>query len=302
MVARAAHEPAPHSADRQNAGHGLPRASRCRGVLASVEPDGRAQHRSCQTARGDGAGCPVVAARARPGVDPPPTLRSGGALRRARGHGTGAGGRGRPDARAAVRAVRRRRQRPAALQRHRGRCALARRGRAARGGQHAGDDAGATGAALPRRAQGATAGAGVTGSGGADPTGWFEPLYAAAGDGSAVLPWARGGPHPLLAPWTSALGLRGDGRPALVVGSGPGDDAELVAALGFDTLAFDIAPSAIRMARARFLDSAVDYRTADLLDPPVEWEQAFELVVEIFTVQSLPDPPRARAIMNVGRM
>lgn len=142
----------------------------------------------------------------------------------------------------------------------------------------------------------------MTGSGGADPTGWFEPLYAAAGDGSAVLPWARGGPHPLLAPWTSALGLRGDGRPALVVGSGPGDDAELVAALGFDTLAFDIAPSAIRMARARFPDSAVDYRTADLLDPPVEWEQAFELVVEIFTVQSLPDPPRARAIVNVGRM
>ena len=136
----------------------------------------------------------------------------------------------------------------------------------------------------------------------ADPTGWFEPLYAAAGEGSAVLPWARGAPHPLLRAWTSALGLRGAGRRALVVGSGPGDDAELIAGLGFDTVAFDIAPSAIRIAQDRFPDSTVEYRTADLLDPPAEWEHAFGLVVEIFTVQALPDPPRARAIENVGRM
>ena len=142
----------------------------------------------------------------------------------------------------------------------------------------------------------------MTGPGEADPTGWFEPLYAAAGDGSAVLPWARGAPHPLLAPWMSELGLRGDGRRALVVGSGPGDDAELVAALGFDTVAFDIAPSAISMARARFPGSVVHYRTADLLDPPVEWVRAFDLVVEVFTVQSLPDPPRSQAIVNVSRM
>ena len=104
----------------------------------------------------------------------------------------------------------------------------------------------------------------------ADPTGWFEPLYAAAGEGSAVLPWARGTPHPLLGAWTSEQGLRGAGRRALVVGSGPGDDAELIAALGFATVAFDIAPSAIRIARNRFPDSTVEYRTADLLDPPGE--------------------------------
>lgn len=135
-----------------------------------------------------------------------------------------------------------------------------------------------------------------------DPTGWFEPLYAAAGEGSAVLPWARGAAHPLLVSWTSEHGLLGAGRRALVVGSGPGDDAELIAALGFATVAFDIAPSAIRIALDRFPDSTVEYRTADLLDPPGEWRQAFDLVVEVFTVQALPEPPRSQAIENVGRM
>jgi hypothetical protein len=39
----------------------------------------------------------------------------------------------------------------------------------------------------------------------------------------------------------------------------------------------------------------VDYRVADLLDLPTEWDQAFDLVVEIFTLQALPDPPRELA-------
>ncbi len=46
----------------------------------------------------------------------------------------------------------------------------------------------------------------------------------------------------------------------------------------------------------------MDYVTADLLDPPVEWFRIFDLVVEIITFQALPDPPRRTAIVNVGRM
>jgi SAM-dependent methyltransferase len=135
-----------------------------------------------------------------------------------------------------------------------------------------------------------------------DPTGWFERVYAAAEAGVGDPPWNRSAPRDLLVDWARARGLRGDGRRALVVGSGLGADAEYVAGLGFDTVAFDISATAVRMARARFPDTRVDYRTADLLDPPEEWLQAFDLVVEIFTVQALPDPPRARAIANVGAM
>jgi SAM-dependent methyltransferase len=84
-----------------------------------------------------------------------------------------------------------------------------------------------------------------------DPTGWFERLYVAAQEGEAVVPWDRGAPHRLLVEWAQARAGDGRGRRALVVGSGLGDDAEHVAGQGFDTVAFDVSPTAIRAARAR---------------------------------------------------
>jgi len=135
-----------------------------------------------------------------------------------------------------------------------------------------------------------------------EPTGWFEPLYAAAEVGQAVVPWDRGMPHPLLVAWADATGLEGAGRCALVVGCGLGEDAEFMATFGFDTVAFDVSASAIRAARRRFPDSPVDYVTADLLDPPASWRYAFDLVVESMTLQALPDPPRRYAIPHVGHM
>jgi SAM-dependent methyltransferase len=132
-----------------------------------------------------------------------------------------------------------------------------------------------------------------------EPTGWFELLYAAAEADGAVVPWDRGAPHPLLAEWTTARRLDGTGRRAAVVGCGLGSDAEHIAGLGFDTLAFDIAPSAVRAARERFPRSGVLYVTGDLLDPPAAWHEAFDLVLESLTVQSLPPALRAAATAGV---
>jgi hypothetical protein len=135
---------------------------------------------------------------------------------------------------------------------------------------------------------------------GGDATGWFEKLYAAAGRHEAEVPWDRGGdPNPLLAGWFDLDGRNGDGLTALVIGSGMGDDAELVARRGFRTTAFDIAPTAIRAARERHPGSAVRYVVADLLDPPAEWRDGFALVIESMTVQSLPRSLRDRAIEAV---
>ena len=87
--------------------HGLLRAPRRGCVLASVEHDGRPQHRSGQAARDHEARRPPVAPGARPVLHPAPPLRGGGALRRARGHGPHAR-RGRAaDALAALRRPRR---------------------------------------------------------------------------------------------------------------------------------------------------------------------------------------------------
>ena len=80
----------------------------------------------------------------------------------------------------------------------------------------------------------------------------------------------------MLVEWAENRGVDGRGRRALVIGCGLGQDAEYVAGLGFDAVAFDIAPTAIRVARDRFRWSPVDYLVADLLAPSAEWHQAFD--------------------------
>lgn len=132
-----------------------------------------------------------------------------------------------------------------------------------------------------------------------DPTGWFEQLYASAQTGRAAIPWERSGPHPLLAEWSTAHALDGHGRTAVVVGCGLGYDAEHLAALGFETTAFDIAPTGVASARERHPGSRVHYTVADLLALPGGWAGAFDFVFESLTVQSLPIALHTRAIAAV---
>jgi SAM-dependent methyltransferase len=132
-----------------------------------------------------------------------------------------------------------------------------------------------------------------------EPTAWFDRLYAEGANGTVSMPWDRDEPQPLLREWAEARGIDGAGRRAVVVGCGLGADAEYLAERGFATTGFDIAETAVRLARERHLRGTVDYRVADLLDLPSEWRGAFDLVVEIFTVQALPDPPRMDAMAAI---
>ena len=91
-----------------------------------------------------------------------------------------------------------------------------------------------------------------------DPTGWFERAYAAGEDGTAVVPWDLRTPNRLLVEWAERRDLKGAARSALVVGCGMGRDAEYVARLGFDTVAFDVAETAVRVARRRYPDGPVE--------------------------------------------
>lgn len=133
-----------------------------------------------------------------------------------------------------------------------------------------------------------------------DPTGWFDRLYREARDGSAIVPWDRGAPNAMLVEW--AAGQSGDGRSAIVVGSGPGRDAEFVASLGFVTTAFDVSPTAIDEARRRHPESTVRYEVADLLDLPEQWRGAFEFVLESHNVQALPPALHAEASAAVASL
>ena len=133
-----------------------------------------------------------------------------------------------------------------------------------------------------------------------DPTGWFEVLYKEAEEGKSLVPWADRGANPGLLEFWNTHPQATNGKNALVIACGLGDDAEQLSAWGFDTTAFDISETAIRGARNRFIKSSVKFEVADLFQPPAEWQRAFDFVFEANTVQALPVTLRAQAIHKIA--
>jgi SAM-dependent methyltransferase len=136
-----------------------------------------------------------------------------------------------------------------------------------------------------------------------EPTAWFEELYAHA-EGAESIPWAELAPNPNLLSWAHRERLDGSGRRALDIGTGLGDDAEALAGLGFEVVAFDIAQTAVAWARCRFPGSRVSFVVADLFSLPETWRGAFDFVLEAYTLQVLPAqlrPAAARAIAETLR-
>lgn len=133
-----------------------------------------------------------------------------------------------------------------------------------------------------------------------DPTGWFEALYQEGEAGKSVIPWANLCPNPRLLDFWNAHPLPTAGKTALTIGCGLGDDAEQLAAWGFQTTAFDISETAIRACRKRFPATKVEYLSANLLDPPSVWRSAFHFVFEANTLQALQAALRSRAIENIA--
>ena len=121
-----------------------------------------------------------------------------------------------------------------------------------------------------------------------DVTGWFEALYREADGNNEVIPWADLEPNRYFKAWAESKELKGEGRKALVVGCGLGDDAKYLADLGFEVTAFDISPTAIEWAKRLYGETPIRFEAADLFQPPPEWIGAFDLVLEIYTIQPLP--------------
>jgi SAM-dependent methyltransferase len=134
-----------------------------------------------------------------------------------------------------------------------------------------------------------------------DPTGWFEHLYREAAEGASVVPWADLRPNPNLLEFWSHHPIPAEGKTALKIGCGFGDDAEQLAAWGFETTAFDISASAIQVCNQRF-PGRVRFNVADILHPPAEWAGYFDFVLESYTLQVLPPTPRRQALRNVATL
>ena len=130
--------------------------------------------------------------------------------------------------------------------------------------------------------------------------GWFDALYREANGDASAIPWADLQDNPLFVAWRDRRRFDLRSRSSLVVGCGLGDDAETVAASGGRVTAFDLSPTAIDWCRRRFRKSSVRYLSADLLNLPIDWHRAFDFVLEINTLQTLPAELRPRGMMCVA--
>lgn len=132
------------------------------------------------------------------------------------------------------------------------------------------------------------------------PVDWFDQVYEEAGGDPASIPWADLAPNPNLQSWLAAQSeFEGRGRRALVVGCGLGDDAEALAALGFEVTAFDISRTAIDWCHRRSPESSVSYQVADVLAPPEDWRGAFDFIFEAYTLQVLPEALAHQALRRL---
>ena len=132
------------------------------------------------------------------------------------------------------------------------------------------------------------------------PSDWFEPLYAGSNTNGEGVPWANMETHPSFVNWLTHNSLEGDGKLALVVGCGMGDDAIELESLGFQVTAFDVSETAIKYCNERFPQSKVDFVHADLLENQPQWQRKFDFVLEIFTVQALPPKYEKELIQKIS--
>jgi SAM-dependent methyltransferase len=133
-----------------------------------------------------------------------------------------------------------------------------------------------------------------------DQLGWFDEVYRRAAGETETIPWADLEPNRFFKSWAEKNDLRGDGRKALVVGCGLGDDARFLDELGFDVTAFDISPNAIEWAKRLHKDTDIRFEAADLFQPSRGWPGVFDFVLEIYTIQPLPMELRSKAIDAVA--
>lgn len=131
-------------------------------------------------------------------------------------------------------------------------------------------------------------------------TGWFEALYKESAGDNEKIPWADLEPNKYFTPWAKETGLKGEGRRALVVGCGLGDDARTLYELGFDVTAFDISETAIEWAKKLHKDTSIKFEVMDLFQPFRGWLGAFDYVLEIYTIQPLPLEMRERVIDSIA--
>ncbi|MCW5775451.1 MAG: methyltransferase domain-containing protein [Phycisphaeraceae bacterium] len=129
----------------------------------------------------------------------------------------------------------------------------------------------------------------------------FEGVYRDAAGDDSRLPWHDGRANPSLVCWLNAEAPRlvRPGVRAVVVGCGLGDDVAELETRGYDAVGFDVSPTCVAWARARHPGLADRLVIADATRLPSNLRCRFELVVECYTIQSVPPEMRDRVVRGV---
>ncbi len=130
-------------------------------------------------------------------------------------------------------------------------------------------------------------------------TDWFEDLYAGAKGDATLIPWADEEAHVALVEWMAEQ-PRGEGKKAIDVGCGLGDNAVFLAQNGYEVTGIDLSQSAIDWAKKRFADSGVTFRQVDLFELPDDLVGQFDLVHETYTIQALPAEMRPELLKAIA--
>ena len=129
----------------------------------------------------------------------------------------------------------------------------------------------------------------------------FEAIYRAADGNASRVRWDDGRPNRLLVSWLDreAAELLRTGARVAVVGCGLGHDARELARRGYDVAAFDVSPTAIEWAKSIDTDWSDIFSVADLFQLPSRWKRRFDLVVEAYTIQSMPPATRIASVAAI---
>jgi ubiquinone/menaquinone biosynthesis C-methylase UbiE len=110
------------------------------------------------------------------------------------------------------------------------------------------------------------------------------------------------GPNPHLVAWLRTFTATPARKRCLVIGCGDGDDAEALASAGFEVTAIDASPAVIEAAQRRFPRSGVDYVVGDAMRLPEHRPEAFDLVFEACTLDTVPPDARPAAMSAIARL
>ena len=130
--------------------------------------------------------------------------------------------------------------------------------------------------------------------------GWFDEVYRETESDSEQIPWVDLEPNRFLLEWNETANLQGNGRKTLVIGCGLGDEAKFLNDLNFDVTAFDVSEKAIEIAKKIYAETDIKFHTVDLFNSPKDWEQTFDVVVEVYTIQALPLNLREKTIKAIS--